>query len=231
MWSACSACWRRLCRAAGRPDLARTPVWHRARETGGMGGGIGQWLLFRSADHSLTVFSLVVLTGSSTPVHDHHAWGLVGLYRGQQAEDVYRRDTVAPDPDGRAPLTLTETRVVEPGNMYRLLPPSDDVHSVRTTSTEASVSIHLLGIDIYGCVWRHRFEPDHARATRSDLDIPTNRARTTAPSLRSGSPAPERRSLAASKRGVRHFLDHLVDGEAGGARQRTRRRTFPCVSC
>ena len=54
-------------------------------ETGGMGGGIGQWLLFRSADHSLTVFSLVVPPGSSTPVHDHHAWGLVGLYGGQHA--------------------------------------------------------------------------------------------------------------------------------------------------
>ncbi|MBV9577145.1 MAG: hypothetical protein JO057_00995 [Chloroflexi bacterium] len=132
-------------------------------ETGGMGGGIGQWLLFRSGDHSLTLFSLVVPPGSATPVHDHHAWGLVGLYRGEQAEDVYRRDTAMPDPAGRAPLTLVEQRTVNPGDMYRLLPPSDDVHAVRTTSTVPSVSIHLLGIDA-GCVWRHRFEPDHARA-------------------------------------------------------------------
>ncbi|MBV9329380.1 MAG: hypothetical protein JO352_37235 [Chloroflexi bacterium] len=132
-------------------------------ETGGMGGGIGQWLLFRSADHTLTLFSLVVPPGSSTPVHDHHAWGLVGLYRGEQAEDVYRRETTTPDPAGRAPLTLVEQRTVRPGDMYRLLPPSDDVHAVRTTSAVPSVSIHLLGIDA-GCVWRHRFEPDHAMA-------------------------------------------------------------------
>ena len=52
----------------------------------GMGGGIGQYLLFRSAGHDLTLFSLVVPPGSSTPVHDHLAWGLVGLYRGQQQE-------------------------------------------------------------------------------------------------------------------------------------------------
>src|SRR5262245_37159192 len=32
-------------------------------ESGGMGGGIGQWLLYRSADRSLTLFSLVVPPG------------------------------------------------------------------------------------------------------------------------------------------------------------------------
>ena len=56
----------------------------------GMGGGIGQWLLFRAADRSLSLFSLVVPPGSMTPVHDHLAWGLVGLYRGNQDEELYR---------------------------------------------------------------------------------------------------------------------------------------------
>src|SRR5262249_48319867 len=56
----------------------------------GMGGGIGQWLLFRAADRSLSLFSLVVPPGSMTPVHDHLAWGLVGLYRGNQDEEFYR---------------------------------------------------------------------------------------------------------------------------------------------
>src|SRR5689334_17175202 len=45
----------------------------------GMGGGIGQWLLYRSADRSLCLFSLVVPPGSRTPIHDHLAWGLIGL--------------------------------------------------------------------------------------------------------------------------------------------------------
>src|SRR5262249_41244523 len=48
----------------------------------GMGGGIGQWLLYRAEDGSLSLFSLVVPPGSETPIHDHLAWGLVGLYRG-----------------------------------------------------------------------------------------------------------------------------------------------------
>ena len=56
-----------------------------------MGGGIGQWLLYRAEDESLSLFALVVPSGSSTPVHDHLAWGLVGLYRGEQDEEIYAR--------------------------------------------------------------------------------------------------------------------------------------------
>jgi len=115
----------------------------------GMGGGIGQWLLFRAADRSLSLFSLVVPPGAMTPVHDHLAWGLVGIYRGNQDEEFY-----APG-DGR--LELLRRRPLEPGDYYTLLPPRDDVHRVRTTSEETSVSIHLLANDT-GCVWRHTYD-------------------------------------------------------------------------
>ena len=115
----------------------------------GMGGGIGQWLLFRSADRSLCLFSLVVPPGSATPVHDHLAWGLVGLYRGNQDEEFYR-----PHADG---IDLVRRRPLEPGDHYALLPPVDDVHCVRTTSAETSVSIHLLANDT-GCTRRHAFD-------------------------------------------------------------------------
>jgi predicted metal-dependent enzyme (double-stranded beta helix superfamily) len=57
----------------------------------GMGGGIGQWLLHRAQDGSLSLFSLVVPPGAETPIHDHLAWGLVGLYRGTQDEEIYAR--------------------------------------------------------------------------------------------------------------------------------------------
>ena len=38
-----------------------------------------------------------------------------------------------------------------------LLPPRDDIHRVRTTSADTSVSIHLLANDT-GCVWRHTYD-------------------------------------------------------------------------
>jgi 3-mercaptopropionate dioxygenase len=117
----------------------------------GMGGGIGQWLLHRAGDGSLSLFSLVVPPGAQTPVHDHLAWGLVGLYRGTQDEEIYV--------DAGGGLTLRERRALQTGDFYALIPPRDDIHRVRTTSTETSVSIHLLTNDT-GCVWRHSFDVD-----------------------------------------------------------------------
>jgi 3-mercaptopropionate dioxygenase len=115
----------------------------------GMGGGIGQWLLYRADDGSLSLFSLVVPPGAETPIHDHLAWGLVGLYRGTQDEDVYA--------EGDGSLELVTSRPLRPGDLYALLPPRDDIHRVRTTSEVTSVSIHLLTNDT-GCVWRHAYD-------------------------------------------------------------------------
>src|SRR5262245_38484855 len=122
-----------------------------------MGGGIGQWLLYRAGDGSLTLFSLVIPPGAETPVHDHLAWGLVGVYRGRQHETVYRRLDDGSDPT-RARLEASRTQTIDAGSFYTLLPPIDDIHYVKTVSDEPSVSIHLLANDT-ACVWRHRFDP------------------------------------------------------------------------
>jgi 3-mercaptopropionate dioxygenase len=147
--------------AAIRPQFAQLladPDWLPARyqegdPESGMGGGIGQWLLFRAQDRSLTLFALVVPPGAQTPVHDHLAWGLVGLYKGTQDEEIFSAD-----------IQPTERRALVPGDFYALLPPRDDIHRVRTTSAETSVSIHLLTNDT-GCVWRHAYDPDSGEAT------------------------------------------------------------------
>lgn len=143
--------------AAIRPhfaDLLADETWLPAEyqadaPDSGMGGGIGQWALYRAHDGSLTLFSLVVPAGAETPIHDHLAWGLVGLYRGTQDEEIF--DV------GDGGLELVERRELVPGDFYELIPPLNDVHRVRTTSPETSVSIHLLTNDT-GCVWRHRYE-------------------------------------------------------------------------
>ena len=122
-----------------------------------MGGGIGQYALYRAEDGSLCLFSLVVPAGAATPVHDHLAWGLVGIYRGRQDETVYRRLDDGLDP-GRAALEVAKRQELGPGECYPLLPPTDDIHYVSTISEDASISIHLLANDT-ACVWRHRFDP------------------------------------------------------------------------
>lgn len=134
------------------------PAYAEGDATSGMGGGIGQYALFRAEDGSLSLFSLVVPPGASTPVHDHLAWGLIGLYRGRQAETVYRRvddGSVA----GQAELEVARENIIEPGEFTSLLPPDGDIHAVTTVSPGPSVSIHLLANDT-ACVWRHQFDPE-----------------------------------------------------------------------
>jgi 3-mercaptopropionate dioxygenase len=130
----------------GSPDLSS-----------GMGSGIGQYALYRAEDGSLTLFSLVIPAGAETPVHDHLAWGLIGVYRGRQHETVYRRVDDGAD-DARAVLEVARRHTMDTGEFYALLPPRDDIHYVKTVSDVPSVSIHLLANDT-ACVWRHRFEP------------------------------------------------------------------------
>ena len=141
------------------PDWLPSHFQEPAAESG-MGGGIGMWLLYRSGDGNLAFSSLVVPPGASTPVHDHLAWGIVGLYRGNQAEEVFtRQDDGAVD--GKALLATRERRMLVPGDLY-VLSPETDIHRVRTTSDVTSVSLHLLGND-NGCIVRHRFHPDEER--------------------------------------------------------------------
>lgn len=147
-------------------SLLHDPAWLPATyqapvPESGMGGGIGQWLIFRSGARDLCLFALVVPAGSATPVHDHLAWGLIGLYAGEQEETVYaRHDDRLPVGD-REELTLSKRRHVRQGDLYPLLPPFEDIHQVRTLSATASVSLHLLANDA-GCIWRHSFNPDTA---------------------------------------------------------------------
>src|SRR5437867_2045069 len=89
----------------------------------GMGGGIGQYALYRAQDGSLCLFSLVVPAGSSTPVHDHLAWGLVGVYTGRQDETVYRRLDDGHDA-AHARLEVAKQQTLGPGDFYALLPPA-----------------------------------------------------------------------------------------------------------
>src|SRR5260221_4438927 len=128
-----------------------------------MGGGIGQYALYRAEDGSLCLFSLVVPVGAETPVHDHLAWGIVGVYQGAQDETVYRRLDDGSDRD-KAALEVSKRHTLKRGECYTLLPPTDDIHFVKTISQVPSISIHLLANDT-ACVWRHRLHPASGAVT------------------------------------------------------------------
>jgi 3-mercaptopropionate dioxygenase len=142
-------------------DLLRDDEWlpdeftHPVQQSG-MGGGIGSYLLYRKGDHSLSLSALVVPAGAQTPVHDHLAWGLVGLYRGEQFEEVFDWENRGQDGE-HARLRLVDRRHLRRGEFYELLPPAGDIHRVVAANEQPSVSIHLLRNDV-GCIHRHAFD-------------------------------------------------------------------------
>ena len=145
-------------------QLMADPFWlpetfRRTCETGGMGKGIANWLLYRDTEGTLSLSVLVLPSGAATPVHDHLAWGLVGLYVGKQDEDVFEAGAPVGPEDEHADLKLVVQNHLKVGSFYELIPPTGDIHRVITTGDEPSISLHLLGNDV-GCVWRHRFEPE-----------------------------------------------------------------------
>jgi 3-mercaptopropionate dioxygenase len=128
-----------------------------------MGGGIASWLLYQSSTKDLSLFALVVPPGVTTPIHNHLAWGLVGLYQGEQEEEefeVEQHDHLHPGDNVR--MNRRFLRVLKPGEFYELMPPYNDVHRVKTISAEPSISLHLLANDT-GCVTRQKFDETTGR--------------------------------------------------------------------
>ncbi len=150
-----------------RPIFSRMmadPDWlpeafRRTHEAGGMGQGIANWLLYRDTEGTLSLSALVLPPGVATPVHDHLAWGLVGLYVGEQQEEVYEAESEAGPDDRFASLRLAAVHSLTAGSFYELVPPSGDIHRVITTGDKPSISLHLLANDV-GCVLRHRYQPE-----------------------------------------------------------------------
>ena len=145
-------------------QMMEDPTWlpdefRRTPAVGGMGAGIANWLLYRDTDGILSLAALVLPPGAVTPVHDHLAWGLVGLYVGEQDEEVFEPDAPIQPNDEHANLNMVTKNHLKVGSFYELIPPSGDIHRVITTSEEPSISLHLLTNDV-GCVMRHRFVPE-----------------------------------------------------------------------
>src|SRR5262245_9563916 len=139
--------------------LLADPTWLHADFRQPVAGKFVQYAIYRAADASLSLMAMVVPPGVATPVHDHRAWGLVGVYQGRQREKVYRRLDDGSRPDF-ADLQQVAENLLAPGDITTLLPPEGDIHMIETISAEASISIHVLGNDI-GCEHRHRYDVEH----------------------------------------------------------------------
>ncbi|MFG2755697.1 cysteine dioxygenase [Streptomyces wuyuanensis] len=107
-----------------------------------------QHVLHAQPDGSFSVVALIWLPGQETPVHDHVAWCVTGVYEGQETEQRYLLATPA---SGNAPahagLIPAEETVHHPGEVSGITPPGD-IHRVRNTGDGPAISLHVYGADI-----------------------------------------------------------------------------------
>jgi predicted metal-dependent enzyme (double-stranded beta helix superfamily) len=103
-----------------------------------------QHLLHVSDCRRLSVVSLVWLPGQRTPIHDHVAWCVVGVYRGAERETRYHLT----DDDGERRLERGETIEAAAGHVEVLVPPAENIHEVTAAGDESAISIHVYGADI-----------------------------------------------------------------------------------
>lgn len=113
-----------------------------------------QYLLHCDSAERFSVVSFVWGPGQATPVHDHTVWGLVGVLRGAELSQAYRRG-----PDG-ALRPAGPPRRLEPGEVEAISPVAGDIHRVENAHADrTSVSIHVYGANI-GAVARSTFDAD-----------------------------------------------------------------------
>ena len=121
-----------------------------------------QYLLHVDSAQRFSVVSFVWGPGQQTPVHDHTVWGLIGMLRGSEYSQSYRRQGDSDDalvPHGE-PIQLT------PGMVEAVSPHVDgldDIHRVRNAYDDrVSISVHVYGANI-GAVHRSVYQPDGTR--------------------------------------------------------------------
>lgn len=106
-------------------DLIRDTGWLEERHRKpAVTGESAAYLLAAAPDDSWTVLSVVFPAGSSTPVHDHLTWGLVGVHQGVEEESCYERL----DDGSRASfarLRYVDTTRNEPGSISYVVPPQE----------------------------------------------------------------------------------------------------------
>ena len=119
---------------------------------------VASWAVYRSQDPDLCIFTMVVPPGAATRVHNHLTDGWVGLVQGGQIERQFRRVDDRSQP-GVARLELTAEASIGLGELTPLAYPDHDIHQILTTSSEASVSLHVLCNDL-GVVERQSFDPE-----------------------------------------------------------------------
>lgn len=109
----------------------------------GLDGGAAGHVLYDDPDGRFHIMTVVFPPGTSSGVHEHGCWGIIGYLRGLDEEATYRRIDGGTGNDGVALEKVGEV-THQPGEVSRLLPPEERFHRVRNPGATDGVSVHVL---------------------------------------------------------------------------------------
>jgi predicted metal-dependent enzyme (double-stranded beta helix superfamily) len=104
-------------------------------------------LLYTDPEGAFFVISVVFPQGTSSGVHYHGAWGVIGILQGVDEETKYAREGAPDDVRVGQPCELrTVDKIYSPaGTITYLRPPHEGFHRVRAAGDAPGVSLHILG--------------------------------------------------------------------------------------
>jgi 3-mercaptopropionate dioxygenase len=106
------------------------------------GGAVGH-LLYADPEERFHILSVVFTPWTSSGIHEHGCWGVIGYVAGADEETRYRRVDGGETDDGCV-LESVDRIVHDVGSISRLLPPSEMHHRVRNPGAVDAVSVHVL---------------------------------------------------------------------------------------
>jgi predicted metal-dependent enzyme (double-stranded beta helix superfamily) len=98
-------------------------------------------LLYADPDGSFHVLAVVFPEGTSSGVHHHGCWGVIGYLQGSDEETRYR---CLADTGSSARLEEASRHLWSRGDVTFLLPPDEGWHRVRSAGPGDGVSVHVL---------------------------------------------------------------------------------------
>ncbi|MGW4841366.1 cysteine dioxygenase family protein [Nocardia brasiliensis] len=102
-----------------------------------------QHLVHTEDDGSFSVVAIVWRPGQQTPIHDHVAWCVAGVYEGTETEQRYELRGAGPS----ARLVVAADATNAAGTAVGFAPPGD-IHLVRNAGATTVISIHIYGAHI-----------------------------------------------------------------------------------
>ncbi len=108
-------------------------------------------MLYDEPFFPLTVQLVTWLPGTSSPIHNHAAWGIVAMINGKEKNTFWQR---TPTPKFPGKIKQVSDRTFSAGEIITFLP--EAIHSIEAIGDEPTISFNIYGETDY----KQRFEFD-----------------------------------------------------------------------